>query len=256
MKKRFYLILVIFLGFASACQAGLPKASLANLINQGSDYYQQENYFLAIESYKKALGQDSSNPLIHLGLAASYLATHNYQLAVEHCLSANELNPALLESYFTLAIAYQGLNQPRQAIAAYRQALGLDLQNKHTFNQVSLDLSQEQQESSTVKAKPNPAELDFQMPQDKTNKSKNYQFTNLTIPKQETDQAEAKLRQRILANPTDDRAIYELGLLYIDKNQLDKAQTLQEKLMRHNYQFGSDLKQKIKEATENNSSLF
>ena len=242
MKKLCGFFLIIYFGLSLPLQAQIPKAGLAQLINQGSDYYNQENYMAAIEAYKKALGQDSSNPLIHLGLAASYLATQNYNLAVEHCLSANELNPALLEAYFTLAIAYQGLNQTRQSLRAYRKALGLDLKKTSGFHQVSLELTQ----IPEPKQKPvNNSGL--QVPQDKPNKQNN-QFTNLKI--READSTEIKLRKQILANPTDDRALYELGLLYLRKNQLAKARTIQQKLMQYNYQFGNDLLDQIEERDE------
>ncbi|MDX1921178.1 MAG: tetratricopeptide repeat protein, partial [Candidatus Caenarcaniphilales bacterium] len=102
-------------------------AKVANLLEEAAKNFRDKNYQYSVELYKQALSLDDSNPGVHFGLGASYLAIKDYPLAVEYLQRAIELNPALVEAYFSLALAYQGMSQPSQSLKVYRQGLGLDL---------------------------------------------------------------------------------------------------------------------------------
>jgi tetratricopeptide (TPR) repeat protein len=102
-------------------------AKVANLTESAQKSFEQKNYNYAIEQYKSALALDDNNPGTHFGLGASYLVIKEYNLAAEYLTRAIELNPAMLEAYFSLSMAYEGLSQHNNAIKAFRQGLGLDL---------------------------------------------------------------------------------------------------------------------------------
>ncbi|MDJ0625376.1 MAG: tetratricopeptide repeat protein [Candidatus Caenarcaniphilales bacterium] len=141
----------------------VPKISpalIANLLDSASQSYNIGNYSSAINVYKKALEGDPNNPRIHFELGASYLGQARYLLAIEHFLTALDLNPALIEGYFSLAYAYQAISKNQEALQAYRQGLGLDLKKevpKSSFNNrvemISPESNTEQTESGNIPQK-------------------------------------------------------------------------------------------------------
>lgn len=156
MKRllKYFLVFTLLFVMSSGSFARIVKASnssnnsaakVANLLEEASKNFRDKNYQYSVSVYKQALLLDDSNPGIHFGLGACYLALKDYPLAVEYLQRAIELNPALVEAYFSLALAYQGLSQPNQSLKVYRQGLGLDLSTglpRSTFsNQVTISNS-------------------------------------------------------------------------------------------------------------------
>jgi tetratricopeptide (TPR) repeat protein len=109
------------------------QAAYANL---GVVYYQLGQLDLAASQYQKALELDPTDGEVAYNLGAVYLqqalSSNNppnpelLNKSIEQLSQAAELNPDLAEPYFSLGVAYQALNQNKEAIQAFETFLAKD----------------------------------------------------------------------------------------------------------------------------------
>jgi tetratricopeptide (TPR) repeat protein len=231
-----------------------PKASpatIASLLERATEEYKLENYASAADYYKRALEKDPTNPRIHFGIGACYIGQKQYSLAIEHLSRALELNPAILEAYFSLAYAYQASGKNNEALLAYRQGLGLDL-NKSLprstlFNEVTLTATEEdddQAESGLEGVSQGPTSLSIK----ETEKQKSTDLLAiLTDPNYYTDQI-FQYNEELEKHPNDQQIQYKLGMLYIKTKQYEQALSVQKKLEELDGDLAKNLKEKIEAA--------
>ncbi len=232
------------------------QANIANLVDLANDQFSAENYAAAESSLKKALEKDSSNPALHFNLAACYIAQKQYKLAIEHLLHTLELNPAVQEAYFSLAYSYQALNKPREALLAFRQGLGLDLNAKLPrsifYNEVILSSSEDLDADNTVNqtdnAKPN-AKSSLQIPQEAQEETKVNITKIISAADYYTDQI-ADYKNELSKHPDDVQLQYKLGVLYLKTKQFSEAQAIQKKLTETNQGLASSLKEQIEKMSK------
>lgn len=236
------------------------QANIANLIDLANDQFSAENYAAAETSLKKALEKDSSNPAIHFNLAACYIAQKQYKLAIEYLLHTLELNPAVQEAYFSLAYSYQALNKPQEALTAFRQGLGLDLNAKLPrsvfYNEVVLSSSEDSDARNTIiqtdNVKPN-AKSSLQIPQEAAQVTQVDIIKILSAADYYTDQI-TDYKNELSKHPDDVQLQYKLGVLYVKTKQFSEAKATQEKLTETNQDLANSLKEQIEKAQKAKAS--
>jgi tetratricopeptide (TPR) repeat protein len=104
------------------------------LVRLGYLCFDRKEFESARRHFDAALRIDDDDYLAHLGLSeiARWRKDHDEQLA--RCLRAAELAPADSNVSNQLGTAHDALGQPREAVAAYEQALALDPRNRHAAN--------------------------------------------------------------------------------------------------------------------------
>ena len=256
MKLFYFLILIFSFNFLPSFADFKPsskvssQANIANLIETADENYKAENYDNAVSYYKKAFQKDATNPLIHFGLGTSYMAQEKYNLAIEHLLRALELNPALLSAYFALAYSYKASGQTTQALIAYRQGLGLDLNKplprSSFFNEVTL--SGEGENFSSEDNSPNWDENTAENTTSLKIKEKPKQIVSLDDILRDrenyTEQIE-EYKAELERNPSDSQLLQKLGFLYLKAKQINSATEIYTQLKELEPNLSETLKQEI-----------
>ena len=279
MRSFFCLIFTVLLfGFQLRCQAASTavNANIAKLIQSAQNEYAAGNYATAISKYKKALEGNNNNPGIHFGLGTAYIGEGYYELATEYFLRALELNPALIEAYFSLALAYQAMGRKKEALAVYRKGLGFDLNKdlpRSTFwNEVNIrpdetdDKNQDDEDNfiesnkseeknlSTLKIK------EFKPPiiitENIFNNTVNETVNNIdesgaVIIKKDNNYYASQIEdyeEELRKSPDDSQSMRRLALLYLKINQIDKAQSMQINLKNINSEFSEEIAKEIDKA--------
>jgi tetratricopeptide (TPR) repeat protein len=104
-----------------------PKVLLVDAYKEKGDAYKKENDHLsAIETYRRALEIDSSNPKTMLSLAIAYLQTKQYGESVKLLDSVVKINPDYGTAYQYLGFAHTMLKQRNLALENYLKAVAID----------------------------------------------------------------------------------------------------------------------------------
>lgn len=280
--STFIIILLInFQLLPSRSASTAVSGNIANLIQTAQNDYEAGNYASSINKYKKALEGNNNNPGIHFGLGAAYIGQGYYELATEYLLRALELNPALIEAYFSLALAYQGMGRSKEALAAYRKGLGFDL-NKDLprsafWNEVNIktDQPEEKNDDEDINSEENKSEnknlstlkikefkpviiTDFSSPNSFENRNESVKAADvdesgLIIIKKDNNYFASQIKdyEEELENSSDDTQIMRrLAILYLKVKQLDKAQIMQRKLKNLNSEFSNEINIEIEKANK------
>ena len=113
--------------------------SYKNSINLKPDYNSHRNLFIAylesknfndaVEFYNRQIVKDKKNSLAWYWLGRYYNELKNYPDAVKALQTSAKLKPAA-DTYFELGRAYENMNKPKKAVAAYKKVLELDADYK------------------------------------------------------------------------------------------------------------------------------
>ncbi len=79
----------------------------------------------AIHEATEALSHDPMSSLLNAGLAFVFLLTRNYDRCIHQALTAIEVDPSMILSYFSLGNAYEQQGQHAAAIEAYKKGIEL-----------------------------------------------------------------------------------------------------------------------------------
>ena len=79
----------------------------------------------AIQEATEALSHDPMSPLLNAGLAFVLLLTRNYDRCIHQALTAIEVDPSMILSYFSIGNAYEQKGQHAAAIEAYEKGIAL-----------------------------------------------------------------------------------------------------------------------------------
>lgn len=99
------------------------ELTLEYYINLGRQYYQQQNWEAAINTYLKALELQPDYFGTYYALGYSYFQDGQWENAIANYLKATELKPDLIDCYQNLGYAYIKLGQGYQALEYYNQLL-------------------------------------------------------------------------------------------------------------------------------------
>ena len=156
-----------------------------------ADYYTQEgNFERAIAFYNKGLKKDSLINYARLNLSAAYNSTGQNQLALQTLLTAKKIDAENGRIYYNLALLWAELNQTDSALACFEQALALH------YNQGGIY----------------------------------YNYGILALQNNNYKLAENVLLRGYATYPYDDRILYTLTYLYVQKNQLNEARAYARRL--------------------------
>ena len=141
MKK---FILLLYLSFTLPLQAGTNAA-----VRQGSRLYAQEKYGQALSKYNRALQANPHDAQANFGVGAAAYHLKEYQQAATAFQAALENSEELRQdSLFNLGNTYYRANQKPQAIAAYKQAILNNLQDKEAIHNLQLILKEQQNQQN------------------------------------------------------------------------------------------------------------
>ena len=260
-KQILLLIVISFFAFSTTFSS-FAKASLstaANLIESGNDRLKRKEYSEAIEFFRKALEKDLGNPTIHFSLGISYLGDKDLELSTEHFLRGIELNPAMLEAYYSLALCYQMQGKKELALSSFRQGLGIDLDNKLPksifWNEVILSNNEEDENRAEIIA--------YNKQEAEENNG-----TSLHFPKAELNQSQSNIVNNIYSDiesssiesykeelqgylaelkksPNDSQLIYRIGLFYLREKNYEKAYQIEKRLEKLDEYLAGEIKNKL-----------
>jgi len=190
-----------------------PKLSLA------LQYYQAGQWGAAEQLYREVLADDPQNADAHhlLGLVA--LQSGKYQLAVEQILLATRLNSGVAAYHSNLGIAYHALKKLDDAIACFRQAIGISPNHAEAHNNLASALQEQGKVHEAIASWRRAVALKL-----------NYvdAWSNLAVALRQVGLAEESVAcRREVHRLMPDRADYcsDLGTALPDQGKLDEAIT-------------------------------
>jgi len=116
-------------------EAGISAEAL---YNEGIKEYEEGQYDLAIENFKKAIEIDDSNFDYYFNLAAVYMAVEDYGSAIENFKKALEINSDDIEVYTNLGMAFYNNGEFENAAKAYKKTVWLNSMDPENFNNAGI----------------------------------------------------------------------------------------------------------------------
>ncbi len=136
-------VLPILLLLAPAAQAGV-RAQL----RQGGQFYNDQKYGSALNSYQEILKEDPANQQALFNAGNAYYRLNEYTLAEEAYKQAAELTGDLSQdALFNLGNAYYRAGDRQKAIESYKKAVLSNPKDKEAIHNLQLALQQEQQKN-------------------------------------------------------------------------------------------------------------
>ena len=137
MPMRYYLVVLLIL-------AGLPlQAGVGGQLRQAGKLYANEQYGQALSTYEEALQKDPQNVKAAFGAGAAAYQLKDYQQAQQAFENvAHEKNQLGQDALFNLGNTHYRAGQQDAAVAAYRQAIIQDPQDKEAIHNLQLVLQQ------------------------------------------------------------------------------------------------------------------
>ena len=143
MPMRYYLVVLLIL-------AGLPlQAGVGGQLRQAGKLYANEQYGQALSAYEQALQKDPQNAKAAFGAGAAAYQLKDYQQAQQAFESvSHEKNQLGQDALFNLGNTHYRAGQQDPAIAAYRQAIIQDPQDKEAIHNLQLILQQKKNQQN------------------------------------------------------------------------------------------------------------
>ncbi len=139
MRKICLFLLVLF--SCAALQAGVRGQ-----LRQGGEFYKDQKYGSALNSYNEILKTDPNNQRALFNAGNAYYRLNEYTQAQDAYKKAAQLQGDYAQSaLYNLGNAYYRAGNKEQAIAAYKEAILKDPQDKEAIHNLQLILQQEQQ---------------------------------------------------------------------------------------------------------------
>ena len=139
---RFYVFFLL-LALATPLQAGVKGD-----VRQGSKLYAQEKYGAALSKYEQALQADPHNDQARFGAGAAAYYLKEYDQAAQAFENTAETSaPLRQDSLFNLGNTHYRAGHKEEAIAAYKQAILHNPQDKEAIHNLQLLLKEQQQQN-------------------------------------------------------------------------------------------------------------
>ena len=179
----------------------------------------------AVVEYQAALHSDYENPLIHIGLAASFIKKNDIVKAVEELKLAVKFNPEAVEPHAVLALLYTVQNKTEAANREYELALQnaskLEPKNVEIYKTLGIVYLQQKKLADAEKTFKLVLDLDAKDAQS------HFYLANIYDQLKKKDALEFHLKKAIELKPDYSEALNYLGYLYANENRdLDKAEKL------------------------------
>ena len=174
-----------FLFLVAAAQAGVRSQ-----LRQGGQFYNEQKYGSALNSYQEILKGDPTNQQALFNTGNAYYRLNEYTLAEEAYKQAAELAGDLNQNaLFNLGNAYYRAGDRQKAIESYKKAILSNPKDKEAIHNLQLVLQQEQQQNDNQNNNNNQSQSsDNQNQQNQDNKGQAPQD-----PQQEPQDKQAQL---------------------------------------------------------------
>jgi tetratricopeptide (TPR) repeat protein len=209
--------LLYYIKAPEACEGLVPPEGSESRDTMRGDFYSRlaaklytrEQPGSSLELYRLALDFDSRSSIAYAGLGKICWEMDSFKVAQRFLERGLVLNPNAPELYFNLGLIRQSLSQGDEAVKSYQKAIELKGPDVPALYWVQLGTAQ------------------------------------LASPKSGLADAEASFRKGLDRDPNFAQAYYELGKLYFQRKEFDRAEeslekaiTLDPKLLRAYYQYG------------------
>ncbi|MBQ8032551.1 MAG: tetratricopeptide repeat protein [Elusimicrobiaceae bacterium] len=114
-------------------------------VRQGGKLYAHEQYGQALSKYQSALQEDPNNPQANFGAGAAAYYLKDYDTAAKAFENTVDNSPELRQdALFNLGNTHYRAHQKQEAIAAYKQAILQNPQDKEAIHNLQLLLKEQQ----------------------------------------------------------------------------------------------------------------
>ncbi|MGK7948015.1 MAG: tetratricopeptide repeat protein [Xenococcaceae cyanobacterium] len=129
-------------------------------VNKGVTHYRQRNYNLTIDSCTEAIELDPNNVHAYINRGIAHSTLSNHEKAIRDYNEAIEIDSENIDAYISRGIAYSGLGNHEQAINDYNRAIAIAPKNADTYYALGFTLSlQERSKQKAIQAYQKAAEL-------------------------------------------------------------------------------------------------
>ncbi len=143
MPMRYCLIALML------CSVLPVQAGVGGQLRQANKLYANEQYGQALSAYEEALQKDPQNMKATFGAGAAAYQLKDYQQAQKDFESVSHTKGQLgQDALFNLGNTYYRAGQQDPAIAAYRQAITQDPQDKEAIHNLQLILQQKKNQQN------------------------------------------------------------------------------------------------------------
>ena len=105
---------------------GTPLKEIENLLNQGQEYTDIEDYERAVECYKKAVEIDPKDDRVWYNLVFTYDKLKNYEKAIECCKKVVEINPNHYDAWHFMGLLYEELKNYKEQLKCYKKVIAIN----------------------------------------------------------------------------------------------------------------------------------
>jgi tetratricopeptide (TPR) repeat protein len=182
----------------------------------------------ALEVYLLALEADNRSPSAYAGIGKSCWELNSFRVAQSFLLQGLELNPSAAELHFNLGLVFQSLGLTEEAIRSYQNAIKLELPNVRALHWVQLGIAQ------LAVATSNDAQLSFEKALDCDPKFAQayYELGKVYFQRKEFERAEQFLEKAVRLDPMLSSAYYQYGLACLRNGKQEKGKMLLETFSR------------------------
>ena len=129
--------------------AGPLQAGVSRDVRQGGKLYAHEKYGQALSKYQQALQTDPDNPQANFGAGAAAYYLKDYDTAAKAFENTVSNSPQLRQdALFNLGNTHYRAHQKEEAIAAYKQAILQNPQDKEAIHNLQLLLKEQQNQQN------------------------------------------------------------------------------------------------------------
>lgn len=216
-RQAFQAAYILMPGHASVADKFTRTDKIIRNKTEIRNKYLAGNFRLALRDYAKVIAEDKTNPDWYLERAKCYQAMGETKKAVPDLNSALELDPQFAEALVARASALQKLGDFGKAIADLSTLISVDPKNAEYHQRKGLLLAEGKQYDEALESFDKALVLNPKDVQSATGKAQVFRAkTNLEQALKSADAA-------IAINPNYSSALFEKGMILIEKGELAKA---------------------------------
>jgi tetratricopeptide (TPR) repeat protein len=196
-----------------------------SLYNKGIIHYEKGEYTQAIESFKKAIEKNATNPQFYYNLGLAYVKIDQDDLAVSNFKEAINLNPNDADALQNLGIVYNKKALFEEAIKAYKESLKIKPNDHDCYDNLGISYFSIDKLKEAIECFEKALNL---CPQNKQIAS-NLAFSYFTGKQYKI--AEERFLYVISLDNQDSEAYFNLGKVYLELKDIVKARENFEKAL-------------------------
>ncbi|WP_396601422.1 tetratricopeptide repeat protein [Algibacter sp. R77976] len=119
MKTYLFLLAILFNTFFINAQS-----TIDDLVKKGIQYHDDQNYEMAIKTYKKALELDPKSTLVNYEISLSYFNSKDYEKAIEYSDNVlKQKSKHMMQAYITKGSSLDVLGKTKESIKLFKKAI-------------------------------------------------------------------------------------------------------------------------------------